>query len=345
MPPLRGLVITLLAIAVVAVASPAFAYDEIPPVNPNCIDCHGYDNPTTTYETFGPHGGYLTTTNKCQACHTVHNAPAGGILLLPAATVKATCETCHDGTGGAGVYGVLAARVPAVTVTADHSIGVTNDVPGGSVSGDWAYDVDFSDAANNLTCTDCHAPHGASVVTAFTGDRARSSAYIALGPTVVSSRLLKQRPTSYTGVNPITEYGSDWCGACHVGRLSGSGMANNHPVESSANPPSAGSVFIYRNVALFGGGTGPMGKSNLGYKMADPRVGEQVGHDPICQQCHEDARNPDLAFSITAVDGATTTDNPRFQVFPHESQIASFLIEDGTTDGFCLNCHSPSVLP
>lgn len=344
MPPLRGLVITLLAVALVAMASPAWAYDEIPPTNPNCIDCHGYEQPTTTYETFGPHSGYLTTTNKCQACHTVHNAPAGGILLLPAATIKGTCETCHDGTGGGGVYGVLAARVPAVTVAADHSIDQTNVVPGGDASGGDSTG-DFSGSSDFLTCTDCHAPHGANVVAAFTGDRARSSSYMALGPTVVSSRLLKQRPTSYTGIDPITEYGSDWCGACHVGRLSGSGMANNHPVESSVNPPSAGSVFIYRNVALFGGGTGPMGKSNLGYKMADPRVGEQVGHDPICQQCHEDARDPDLAFSITAVDGETVTDNPRFQTFPHESQIASFLIEDGASDGFCLNCHSPSVLP
>ncbi len=313
------------------------------PRNPNCIECHGVSNPASGNESFGPHSGYLTTTNKCAACHTVHNAPAGGILLLPAATIKGTCETCHDGTAGGGVYGVLAARIPAVTVAAAHDIDQTNLVPGGASSGGSATSA-FSGTSGNLTCTDCHAPHSASVVDPFTGDRARAyPQYQLIGPVVTSSRLLRQQPVSAT--TSTTSYGSDWCGGCHVGRLSGSGMANNHPVESSANPPGVGSVFTYQSVALFGGGTGTLGQSNLGYKMADPRVGAQVGHDPICQQCHEDARNVDAAFSITDTDGKVVTDNPRFQTFPHESPVASFLVEDGTTDGFCLNCHSPSQLP
>lgn len=322
--------------------SPAWAYDEVSS-GKDCIDCHGVADPTVGHVSSGPHGGYLTTTSKCATCHTVHNAPPAGVMLLPSATILGTCETCHDGSGGKGVYGVLAARVPAVIVAADHSIDRTDVIPGGAAGGGDATG-NFNGVSGFLTCTDCHAPHDANVVDDFTGDRARAQQYLPFpAPVVTSDRLLKRRPTTATG--STTVYGSDWCGLCHIGRLSGSGMANNHPVESTVNPPAAGSVFTYQNVALFGGGTGTLAQSNLGYKMADHRVGAQVGHDPICQQCHEDARNVDAAFSITDPDGTDAADNPRFQTLPHESPVASFLIEEGSYDGFCLNCHSPAMLP
>ena len=77
--------------------------------------------------------------------------------------------------------------------------------------------------------------------------------------------------------------------------------------------------------------------TNAGYLMPYPRTtgaGGQSGHGPICQQCHEDARNVGTlstdglataaAFqssvpSWTAPDGWNSTDNPRFQTFPHET--------------------------
>jgi len=47
-------------------------------------------------------------------------------------------------------------------------------------------------------------------------------------------------------------------------------------------------------------------------------------------------------FKITDVDGlpsdpVVNSDNPRFQVFPHESENDAFLIE--TDNDLCLNCH------
>jgi hypothetical protein len=62
----------------------------------------------------------------------------------------------------------------------------------------------------------------------------------------------------------------------------------------------------------------------------------------LCQQCHEDARNvgpnerggepmlsEDQTFTVSAytpLPSEETTDNPQFQVFPHESNVEYFLV-------------------
>src|SRR5574340_1104758 len=139
---IRRLLFIAFAVAVmVAIAAPAYAYQSEVPADWTkyamgrfwtqadtlpCFLCHGTGEsaliPPT--ESSGPHGGYITTTTKCAACHSVHTA--GTALLLPAATLKDTCETCHDGTGGSGVYGELASKVPAVVVASAHRIDFTH---------------------------------------------------------------------------------------------------------------------------------------------------------------------------------------------------------------------------
>ena len=359
-------------VATVVAAAPAYAYytettSAILAEPPSCESCHGTMSPSLE-DSAGPHGGYTTTTNKCATCHSVHTAPTG-LKLLPAATVKGTCETCHDGTGGKGVYGVLASR--GVTQTSGHEIEVTSIVPGGNASTGGTSSVTFSGQSGYLTCTDCHSPHAnsANMVQPFLGDRARS----ATDTVYVSSRLLKKQPVA--DATATAYYGSDWCGTCHRGRLDGSGPTNNHPVDSSISTSTAYDpatttppYFIYNNVAVVTGANttqtamGPLGHSNYGYVMPDLsapgevlRTPAQTGHAPICQQCHEDARavgnvvganqQVDVTekFSITTTDGATVTDNPRFQTFPHESPNRSMLLESSDTgayDSLCLNCHN-----
>lgn len=280
-------------------------------------------------------------------------------MLLPAATVLGTCQTCHDGTGGQGVYGVIEARTnepPAAAHTMlDSETDPITAIPGGdSVSGGSRV-ATFSGMAGGLTCSDCHTPHGADVVEPFTGDRARSAtdtAGLDSPSAFYSSRLLRQRPTSIDESSSVPSYGSDWCAACHSGRLSAHEL-NNHPVEATATYSGPGEAFTYERVARVRSvGTtstelGTLGRNNFGYVMPDPRTPEQTGHQPICQQCHEDARSvgdvtsgsieASETFSITAVDGIVSSDNPRYQVFPHESDNPAFLIEKD--NDLCLNCH------
>ena len=324
----------------------------------DCQYCHGQSTPSTARGAGngkGPHGGYLATTDRCASCHTLHDAP-GAFKLLPSATVTGSCNTCHDGTGGHGVYGAIAGR--GASVGASHSIDATNMIPGGDgVTGGSASRV-FAGAGGLMGCDDCHSPHDSNTVAAFAGDRQRTTVNW-MEHNEVSNKLLKQRPTGAT--TPTAEYGSDWCIGCHQGRASG-GMVMNHPVDSSATTDTP---FVYRLAAILttdgpsstttmgplGGWNRPPHLSfmhgnepaddygmNRGYLMPYPRTAQQEGHAPISQQCHEDSRTAGTlsadgatadaaAFTITSEDGSSTTDNPRFQNFQHETQNPRMTVE------------------
>lgn len=228
-------------------------------------------------------------------------------------------------------------------------------VPGGALSGG-SQAKTFLAAGGLLTCSDCHSPHDTNTVAQFTGDRVREStpaSFPTTPPAEVekTNRLLKKRPT--TASTDVDVYGSRWCGACHTGRLYGSAGVYNHPVETE----TAG-VYYDRVVRVSGPNTssvewGSLGGSNRGYVMPTSTPDPPGRYFPICQQCHEDARsvgNDPAArqmistlngfaeeFTVTAADGVAPGDNPRFQVFPHESDAPRLLVE--STDSLCFNCH------
>lgn len=321
----------------------------------DCYDCHnalgnGADAPQNGK---GPHAGYTTGAIRCSICHSTHAAPGDSAMLLPRATVTATCEMCHDGTGGRGVYGAIYAQT-GVAPGKQHRVDQTNLVPGGDPSTGSTATAAFSGPGSTLSCSDCHTPHGANTVAAFQGERRRvpySSAGRAAWQQTVSNRLLLQRPGNATST--VTAYGSDWCIACHQGRMSGAaGAVKNHPGDYGAG------AFTYSNVAKLNSDTsttvtvmGPLGQDNRGYLMPDrstapTRTAQQGSHKPICQQCHEDSRfvgtmagaEASAAPFFASVDGTGTTGNPRFQNFPHETQNEHLLVE--TADDLCLNCHT-----
>lgn len=372
--PKRVLLACIMTLAfVLSFAIPAFAYQEdLSQPARGCPDCHGLESgatsPTVAPRTGlasepesgtnvgtrkGPHGGYTSGTQKCETCHTIHGANQFGTALLPEPTISSTCYTCHDGTGGGGVYGVIKQRTgtdPAQVVNGKtqggvHRIGWLNasskvTVPGGKADGS-SIDTTFTGENGALTCTDCHSPHNAKTVAAFIGDRKRSTNDTTSA--LSTNRLLKQRPTSST--TTVTAYGSDWCETCHKGRHSQASTMGNHPAADSVTAPGWTYSKVVKMTA-YGASTttsGALGGDNLGYVMPEPRGAQPY---PICQQCHEDARNVgdatqfrvSVSESFTAsVDGSPTTGNPRFTNFPHESAQDTFLIE--SYDDLCLNCH------
>ncbi|MBA4371144.1 MAG: hypothetical protein C0418_06170 [Coriobacteriaceae bacterium] len=350
---LRGAFILIAFAGAMSLAVPAYAYNETgDPRYTACVDCHGVASVSvngTDTERQGPHGGYIATSRKCKACHYVHSAAGGGRSLLPEVTITEACEICHDGTGGSGVYGVLIAR--GLTPAALHRVDTTRAVPGGDpVTGGTTQTVFVGGVGGTLGCIDCHSPHNASTVASFTGDRRRIATDTA---GVVSNRLLKRRPTSSDVTASV--YGSNWCGACHKGRIKfGSAGVVNHPSDTTATPGyfHYAAVQVLTTVGVSTTTSGTLGANNFGYVLPDPRTVGQGAHRPICQQCHEDARNvgdkvfgqissgtPTETFVVTTNDGKQPGDNPRFQTFPHESPNSALLVE--TDDDLCTNCHTP----
>ncbi|MCE5203636.1 MAG: hypothetical protein LLG24_05450 [Actinomycetia bacterium] len=340
-----------------AVAFPETSYPGRDEYGDTCwyTNCHAVSNNDGT----GPHGNYSATSNVCSLCHTVHDAPTGGVALLPEPTVTGMCLMCHDGTGspGSGVYGAIIGR--GLTVSSEHSVNATNVIPGGDIGGGDTT-RDFSEGGV-LGCGDCHTPHGSRTVARFAGERSRNSTKDTFrNAELRSTRLLKQLPTGAT--TPVVEYGSDWCMACHAGRGSWIGGPMNHPVDSKL---TTSAPYVYDRVPRMSSDTatvdqvvGSMGRiadgtewrvrHNRAFVMPWPRTVLQAGHAPICMQCHEDARSVGAVGAVASAtvstpNGTTATDNPRFQNFPHESTNPKFLVEVG--DDLCTNCHPTEQLP
>ncbi|GAB4276270.1 MAG: hypothetical protein Kow0056_06500 [Coriobacteriia bacterium] len=154
----RILVMAVLVTAVLAlVAAPALA--------------EGYNTTITSRDAnnpSGPHGGYNSTTNKCQDCHSTHYA-TGSYVLLRANSREAACDYCHAGGGGSSLniqmdndYGATSVETTTSRgYGTGHTLGYAGNAP-----------VDINPAfadSQGLACFDCHTPHGnsARVLTTF----------------------------------------------------------------------------------------------------------------------------------------------------------------------------------
>lgn len=139
---------------------------------------------------FGPHGGYALDTDACAGCHRAHtsfsaltwsnNGYTGSALLVSSATtMQEFCYACHgNGAPGAATnvewgmfdgatdgtnstYGQPLnaggfARVGGVATTSMHNL------ESGSLTDPMWGAGNTAPAGTNLTCTNCHDPHGSS---------------------------------------------------------------------------------------------------------------------------------------------------------------------------------------
>ena len=206
---------------------------------------------TYTLPAFPPaqtaHGSYTKDTNACASCHDTHSAV--GAKLLKAATVNATCKTCHNGTGSKynvadgtvavsdGAGGTTTKASPAgpfgaqdgyvysqvYAVTSNHSIGsvTINKAPGGNYGGTG---VGWTDT---LTCGSCHDPHSTSHnYRALMGSRLDSVSITVYG--YAASTVNGDEVATYVyGMNTF-------CSACHKDFNVGSGSGSVSPTKTYA---------------------------------------------------------------------------------------------------------------
>lgn len=214
-----------------------------------CAACHVIHSNVNNNNRTAPVAKLLpgnTVTGVCSFCHDLtgseNSVYATYYMANPAATVK-SAHYVEGATAGAGLdyYSFDAALTsPATALAAGGPLRMpTDSIPGGNIStggtrlyaglfeeGDWS----TNGSAKQFTCDSCHTPHAivGSTVDQYFGENPRkvSSMYA-----FASSRLLKNKLT----VNGATyqTYGSDWCGGCHMGRMTMAGSNYNHPVNSN----------------------------------------------------------------------------------------------------------------
>lgn len=300
-------------------------------------------DPSTPNGNLGPHTGYITTSEKCAVCHSVHNAPVSGdttngadpnsavTQLLLASSVANACNYCHiqTSTGGVQIYGG----------------DVTN-----YTSNDWGH---------STACTNCHAVHGANTFQGFNkakilrvrSDRPIQAEIVGTGNAAVFPIYANSAAAINDGASTGGKYYQQmaFCSQCHHNYSdSADATIANRPGRTPANfkthamvSPSASFDATHAGPAIDanGGSSGARtagGASNIGAPVA------YVGSN-TCRSCH-DAGNVNEA----AAGGVS------FNSFPHYTVGYPAFLKQGAAkgsidassqaalaeqDGSCLKCH------
>ncbi|MBE0448028.1 MAG: hypothetical protein IBX64_08030 [Actinobacteria bacterium] len=268
----------------------------------------------------GPHGGYVTTSNKCKECHAVHLA-TGTYMLTRADSRSAACDFCH-GIGGLGTgtkislnaegHGLSPGQESSPTITAPDDISPP-----------------YSIQPSRWGCPECHSVHDSQTVRLT-----RETGVLVLYDT---TKLLKANPNpSRTSSSPYLYYDpalinettrettqtiSHWCSTCHNANF---GLHTDRKLVDG--------VSVYSHDSSGGG----YSTDTAGRVEVKPLDGINKG--PTCKQCHK----------ATGIGGK----------FPHSSESTSTtgqplttpdMLEAGTKanelDRVCTGCHYTPSLP
>ncbi|MCL6471551.1 MAG: hypothetical protein K6T91_01925 [Firmicutes bacterium] len=91
-----------------------------------------FNNTEFTGDYDNPHGGYDTTTDKCNVCHAVHRTE-GAYFLLRADTQDDACDYCHIGGSAHSSYIVYDLNAAGKQATNGHTIGAGSTIPDSSI--------------------------------------------------------------------------------------------------------------------------------------------------------------------------------------------------------------------
>lgn len=264
----------------------------------------------------GPHGGYDTTTMKCQTCHSAHGADApsppdyqGNSLLRAGST---GCEYCHLNSSVAASTQVYLATngnpaIDSVEATVSgHSIGQHANVPDSSLE-------DF-----NLSCGSCHSVHAADAQlwkpTDFYQDPAKPT--IPMSTAVYGYKLLKANPdgdessvaTFAASSNPTTDpatinqYASAvWCMDCHDARMTATSTEPLTAEDTNTNPGYLGLTESFETTTFrydvgagqitYGADTWAPAEDNCPAPRKAPLEGLYQGPSQ-CYNCHRGGLQP-----------------------------------------------------
>lgn len=132
-----------------------------------------------------PHGGYITTSKHCGACHAVHKATSGGVSLMRGTAANA-CTFCHitTATGLIRLYD--------------------------GVEANYTVDNKKEHNPNGGRCVRCHTPHAATA--RMTGHAYLDDKILKYSTAISATTSFQSTPTAGDGVDLAV---TRWCTACH----------------------------------------------------------------------------------------------------------------------------------
>lgn len=279
-----------------------------------------YDSGYATLTTgVSPHGGYGTTTNKCSACHAVHN-PGGvsglganignqasrsaqivvsGSQALLRSSVANACVYCHVSSNFniVRVYNGIATEY-----TTPSTLGHTNN---GALS--------MTD--NSVSCTDCHQVHGA-VSQMVSGD-------LYMQAKILKAQSAYDPDTPAFGVNGAGSANqanmTKWCTGCHTYYTTAYNQ-DTHVMTDTAG------AHTYGNTAT-------------------TQQGQVVAYSAStdCRSCHQAGLTNQTAAALGANDYPHYVSGTYRFLFEATSTASGNTSSTGTNDGNCLICHSNGV--
>jgi len=275
----------------------------------------GFNDPqqyTATSTPSGPHGGYVSTSNKCKECHAVHLA-TGSYMLTRANTRAETCNFCH-GVAGAGIGTKVALNEEG------HGLSATQKNEENLIAPDDTVDP-YTIQTSNWGCVECHSPHDNKTVK-LAGN--------------TTTKLLKQDPNQgktylyyntsliNTSTKETTQTLSHWCSTCH-----------NADFGLHTDPKQvlmSGTTQTAYGHAVSGSG---YTTDTAGWAIVDPLDG--INNGPTCRQCHTatgiGGKFPHSSESTSTGGSAVST--------PDMLKSGSKATE---LDGICNGCHNTSSL-